>query len=141
MRKKARTGQPMVKALACGLLEDNGRFLFLKRIDRYGTERIELPCVLVYSGRSPVAEIKTEFARQTGLDAEMHEIIFEARHNAGTRRRKNWVPCMVFKFTAKERKVKVSEEFSGFRWLSFDDAKKQKPARTLEWMRKALRKE
>lgn len=133
-RRRMKTGTPLPKALACGMLEDNGRVLFLLRKDEHGTERVEMPCVLVPSGRSPVAEIRMEFARQTGIDGEVHEITIEGRHNAGTRRRKAFAPALVFKITAKQRNAKPSPEFSGFRWLSLDDAKKQKLSRNTEWL-------
>ena len=126
----------MLKCLACGVIEDGGRVLFLKRKDERGIERVGLPCVLVVSGRSPVAEIKAEFGRQTGIDAQIHEIILESRHNAGTRRRKEWIPCLAFKFTAKNMRAKPAPEFSGFRWLTLDDAKKERLSRESEWIRK-----
>lgn len=135
--RRMKTGTPLPKALACGMLEDAGRALFLLRVDEHGTERVEMPCVLVPSGRSPVAEIRAEFARQTGIDGEVHEIAIEARHNAGTRRRRAWVPCLVFRITAKQRNARPSQEFSGFRWLSLDGAKKQKLSRNSEWLRNA----
>lgn len=134
--RKVRTGQPLVKALVCGLLEDDNRILFLRYIDNHGIERVEMPCVLVYSGKSSVAQIKTEFQRQTGLDAEIHEVIIETKYNAGSRRKKNWVPCLVFKVTAKNKRARPSGEFSGFKWLSLEDVKKQKLGRKLEWLRK-----
>ncbi|MBD3210682.1 hypothetical protein GF318_04850 [Candidatus Micrarchaeota archaeon] len=136
MRKRVLGVKPVIKALACGLLGDGGRYLFLKQVDRHGIERLTLPCVLVYSGRSPVAELRGEFPGQTGIDGEIHEIIYEGRYNAGTRRRKNWVPCLVFKVTAKKRRAAPSSEFSGFRWLSLEDAKKQKLGRKSEWLKK-----
>lgn len=135
-RRKVPTGQPMPKALACGMLEDEGRVLFLKRRDSRGIERLELPCVLVPSGRSPVAEIRERFQQQTGIEAVVHEIIIESRHNAGSRKRRNWVPCLVFKMTARERRARPSEEFSGFKWMSLEDARKEKLGRTLEWLRR-----
>jgi hypothetical protein len=136
MRKKVKTGTPMLKCLACGMIEDGGRILFLKRKDRFGIERLEIPCVLVPSGRSPVAEIKAEFNRQTGLDAQIHEIIIESKHNAGSRRRRSWVPCLVFKFSAKNMRAKPAPEFSGFRWMKLEDVKKEKLSRNCEWIRK-----
>jgi hypothetical protein len=102
-------------------------------------ERIELPCVVVPSGRSPFAEIKDAFQRLTGIDGEVGEIVLEARHNAGSRKRKFWVPCLVFRITAKNRTTKPSTDFSGFRWLPFNEAKKQdnvKLGRNLEWLRR-----
>jgi hypothetical protein len=118
------------------MIEDGERVLFLKRKDRYGIERIELPCTLVVSGKSPVAEIKSEFGRQTGLDVQIHEIEIETKHNTGSRRRKNWVPCLVFRFTAKKMNAKPAQEFSGFKWMKIEDAKKEKLGRNAEWIRK-----
>jgi hypothetical protein len=136
-RRRVLTGTPMPKALACGMLEDEGRVLFLVRRDEHGTERIELPCVLVPSGRSPFAEIKTEFVRQSGIDGQVHEIVLEGVHNAGTRKRKIRVPCLVFKVTARERRAKPANEFSGFRWLPLDEARKQRLGRKAEWLLRA----
>lgn len=135
-RRKIPTGTPLPKALACGMLEDEGRVLFLLHKDRHGIERIEMPCVVVPSGRSAFAEIKERFREQTGIEGEVHEIIFEQRFNAGSRKRKHWIPCLVFKITARKRRAKPSEEFSGFRWLTIEDAKKQKLSRRAEWVRK-----
>lgn len=134
--RRMKTGTPLPKALACGMLEDNGRVLFLVRADERGVERIELPSVVVPSGRSPVAEIRSEFLRQTGIDGEVHEAVLEGRHNAGSRKRRAWVPALVFKITAKQRNARPSAEFSGFRWLSLDDAKKERLGRSLEWLRR-----
>jgi hypothetical protein len=134
------TGTPMAKALACGMLEDGGRVLFLVRKDANGIERIEMPCVLVFSGRSPHAEIKDAFPKMTGIDAEVHEIIIEGRHNSGSRKRRSLVPVLVFKITARNRTAKPSGEFSGFKWLSLDDAKGQRLCRNAEWLRKEMRR-
>ncbi|MFH0737756.1 MAG: hypothetical protein V1827_04090 [Candidatus Micrarchaeota archaeon] len=134
-RRRIPTGTPIPKALACGWLEDGGRVLFLVRTDRSGIARIELPCVLVPSGRSPFADIKEAFGRLTGIaDFEVHEPIAEGRHNAGSRRRRSFVPAMAFKISARNRTAKPSSEFSGFRWLSLDDAKKERLGWNLEWL-------
>lgn len=138
-RQRSLTGTPIPKALACGMLEDGGRVLFLVKMDERGIERIEMPCVLVPSGRSPFAEIKEAFPRLTGIDGEIHEIVLEGRHNTGSRKRKSIVPCLVFRITARNRMAKPSSEFSGFRWLSMDDAKKQRLTRNAEWMWKETR--
>lgn len=133
-RRRVPTGTPIPKALACGMLEDGGRILFLVRTDRNGTEKIELPSVLVPSGRSPFAEIKEAFGKQTGIaDYEVQEVVLEARHNAGSRKRRMKVPVLVFKITARVRTAKPAPEFSGFRWLSLDDAKKRRRGRDFEW--------
>ena len=142
MRRKIPTGTPLPKALACGMLEDGGRIFFLVRTGRNGIEKIELPCVLVRSGRSPFADIKEAFGEFTGIvDYEVHDIVLEARHNAGSRKRKNWVPVLVFKITARNRTAKPSDGFSGFRWLTLEDAKKKRRGRNLEWFLKARKPE
>ncbi|MFH1222564.1 MAG: NUDIX hydrolase [Candidatus Micrarchaeota archaeon] len=135
MRKKIATGTPMVKALACGILEDSGRVLFLKRFDEHGIERLELPSILVPSGKDPVSLLVAAFKEQTGIDAELCDLLFERRHNAGTRRRKNFVPCLVFSFKTKKAVAKPATEFSGFKWLSVEDAKRSKLGRNSEWLR------
>jgi hypothetical protein len=122
------------------MLEDGGRVLFLVRTDERGVERIEMPCVLVPSGRSPFAEIKEAFHRMTGIDAEIHEVVVEGRHNTGSRKRRSIVPCMVFKVSARNRTARPSKEFSGFRWLSIDDARRQRLTRNAEWMNKETRR-
>jgi len=139
-RRKIPTGTPLPKALACGMLEDDGRILFLIRKDLNGNEKLELPCIIVPSGRSPVAEIKEAFRIQSGIDGEIQEIIHEFKFNAGSRRRKSWIPCLVFKVVARERRAKPSSEFSGFKWMAIEKAKKERLSRKSEFlikMRKA----
>lgn len=123
------------KALACGMLRDNERILFLVKKDRHGTERIELPSVEIYGEEDPVKKLTEEFKRQTGIDAEIREIKMQKRYNAGSRRRKHWIPCMIFSMRAKSTKAKVSSEFSGFKWITLEKAKEMKLGRKAEWIR------
>jgi hypothetical protein len=140
-RRKVLTGTPIPKALACGMLEDGGRVLFLVRSERGGNgqaiERFELPCILVPSGRSPFADMKIEFERQTGIECQVHEVVREGRHNAGSRKRRQWVPLLVFKITARTMRAKPSQEFSGFRWIRIDEAKKLRLSRNSEWLKRS----
>ena len=123
------------KALVCGMLEDGGRILFLIMKDQQGTERLEIPCFLAYSD-ADVMRLAQEFREQTGIDGEVGEITIQTKNNAGSRKKKSWVPCLVFRMTAKNRTAKPTKRFSGFRWLSLDDAKKQKLWRNTEWILK-----
>jgi hypothetical protein len=118
------------------MLEDNGRVLFLIKKDERGTERLTMPCVLVPSGRSPFAEIKEAFPRMTGIDAEIHEITIESRHNSGSRKRRSFVPVLVFRVSAKNRFARPSPEFSGFRWMKLEEAMASRLARECEWLRR-----
>lgn len=108
------------------------------RKDASGAERIELPCILVPSGRSPFAEIREAFGRLTGIaDCQVHETVLEGRFNAGSRKRRQFVPCLAFKVTARNRTARPASEFSGFRWLSLEDALALRLSRNLEWLRNA----
>jgi len=126
---------PLPSALACGLLEDGDRALFLVRIDEKGQERLEMPCVEVMAGENPVAAIATAFRAQTGIDAQVHGIKFERRHNAGTRKRRALVPALVFELSAKSHALKLAPEFSGYRWLEQKDLAGKRLSRKSEWLR------
>ena len=137
--RKMKTLVPIIKALAVAALEDNERYLFLIRKDVNAVERIELPSVVVPSGKSPVAEIKSEFTRQTSIDGQIEGIIAQSTYNSGSRKRRALVPVLIFKVTAKERFAKPSNEFSGFKWLSLGQAKKEKLTRNAEWLLRGWR--
>ena len=133
MRKIIAIPQPV--ALAAGLLEDGGRGLFLVRRNLKGVETVELPCVLLMKGDNPVAQLTEAFRHQTGIDPQVHEILFEKRHNAGSRKRRNFVPVLVFRITAKSASAKPSKEFSGIKWIASEDLGKFKPSRNCDWLR------
>jgi len=133
MRKHALPPAP--SALAVGLLEDIDRALFLVRKDARGEERLEMPCIEVMPGEDPVAALAAAFRAQTGIDAAVHEIRFQKRHNAGTRKRKAIVPALVFKVTAKRTVCQPSSEFCGYRWLEQKDLAGKKLSKKSEWLR------
>jgi len=122
-------------AIAAGLLEDGQRALFLARKNALGQELLEIPCVEVMAGDNPVAALCTAFRAQTGIDAEVHEILFQRRHNAGTRKRRAAIPVLVFKVTAKSHAVRPAQGFCGYRWLAPEDMAGKKLSRKSEWLR------
>ncbi|MGV8176229.1 MAG: hypothetical protein ACP5NX_00305 [Candidatus Bilamarchaeaceae archaeon] len=121
-------------ALACGLLKDGGRILFMLKRDAQGRGSVELPCVEIFGKEDPVLKLSVEFRRQTGIDAQVHEIIQEGRHNSGSRKRKKWVPALGFRMSAKEARAKPSSEFAGFAWLPMNEAEKIRASRNCEWL-------
>ena len=133
MRKHAQPAMP--SALAAGLLEDGERALFLVRKNALGEEMLEIPCVEVMAGENPVAALYAAFRAQTGMDAEVHEILFQRRHNAGTRKRRAFVPVLVFKLTAKSHAVRVAPEFCGYKWLPPKGILGKKLSKKTEWLR------
>jgi hypothetical protein len=120
--------------LACGILEDSNRILFLIRKNRIGTEYFELPHALLVKGDNPVTVLTKTFLSETGIDAQVHEIILEAKHNVGSRKRKKFIPAAAFRITAKSSRVSLSREFSGFRWVPRDKVGKLKLSRQAEWL-------
>lgn len=132
--KKGISQPALPSALAAGLLEDHERALFLIRRDSEGIETAELPCAFLQKGENPVASLSAEFRRQTGMDAQVHEVLFERKHNAGTRKRKAFVPVLVFKVTAKNTACRPSSEFSGYKWLERADLAKYRRAKNCLWL-------
>lgn len=123
-------------ALAYALLSDGGRILFLKQKDRFGVERIGLPSVWIEKDQDPVKRLTEAFLKQTGIDGQVHEAKSQSTHNIGSRKKKKFIPVLCFTVTAKSAQAKPSPEFSGYAWLSIDDAKKRKVSRTCEWLYK-----
>jgi hypothetical protein len=131
------------KAFACGMLKDGGRALFLLGKERFGRKRLLLPFVKIMGRADPVSEIKEAFAEQTGIDGQVHEVVFEGRYNAGSRKYKKWIPLLVFKISAKRMQAKPSDGFAGFKWLGIKDAlaKEKKKELFLErWVSELIRK-
>lgn len=132
----SRSGQKGApSAIAAGLLEDGERALFLARTDSLGRELLEIPCVEVAKGENPVAALASAFRQQAGIDAQVHEILFQRSHNAGSRKRKLWAPVLVFRVTAKSSVVRPSAEFCGYRWLAPKDMAGKRLSRKSEWLR------
>jgi hypothetical protein len=120
--------------LACGILEDSNRILFLIRKNKLGVEYFELPYALLVRGDNPVTVLTKTFLLQTGIDAQVHEIILEAKHNVGSRKKKKFITATAFKITSKSNRVTLSKEFSGFRWIPRDEVGKLKFSRQAEWL-------
>jgi len=134
MKEKKMVKAPEYAALACAVIEDGGRVLFLKRMEGE-RELLELPCVLVEKGRNPVAELKEWVMLKTSIDAQVHEPMMEGKHNAGSRKKKKWIPALGFRINAKNMSARVSPEFSGVKWISLEEAKKERLGRKAEWIR------
>jgi len=132
MRQKNFGKKP--SALVAGMLLDGERALFLVRKNSLGAETLELPCIFIYGGENPASAIVLEFARQTGIDAQAHEVMMNARHNVGTRKKKLFIPVLVFRIGAKKTNAKPSSEFSGYRWLEEKEMDARKLAKKCEWL-------
>jgi hypothetical protein len=125
---------PSYSSLACGLLQDGERYFFLKQKDRQGVERIGLPCAFLIHGQDPLKNLSEAFLEQTGIDGHVQGVVLKSRYNIGTRRNKRYIPVLGFFISSKSAKANVSKKFSGFCWLSLNDAKKKKLMRSCEWL-------
>ncbi len=126
------------KALAAGFLQDGKRAFFLC-VKTEGGMFLELPSVLLFGGDDPVAALSAVFREYAGIDAQVGNIVFEGRYNAGSRRRKEWIPALLFAASAKRKNAKVSPPYSGFRWLGFGEIASARLSRKSEWLRRAGR--
>ena len=77
--------------------------LFLKKMEGE-RELLELPCMLVEKGRNPVAELKEAVMRKTAIDAQVHEPALEGKYNAGSRKKKKWIPALGFRTIGLKRR-------------------------------------
>lgn len=124
---------PKPQALIVGALNDNGRHLFITRT--FGdSEILSLPSITILQGSDPISALSDLFQKQFGIDAQVHEVIYQTSHNSGSRKKKRWIPVLVFRITTKSAFAKPAPG-TGFIWLSLEDARKRKLARESEWMR------
>ncbi|MBI2079265.1 hypothetical protein HYT84_00750 [Candidatus Micrarchaeota archaeon] len=138
MRKRMNTFQPLPKALSCGIIEDNGRILFRVFQDEHGINRVETPCVLVLSGESITAKLKAKLSEILENNVEIGEPIAEFFYNAGSRKKKNLIPCVVFKIQTFGR-IEVRKK-SEFRWLRIEETKDMRKTKESEWLNRFMRK-
>lgn len=115
MRKHALPPRP--SALICAALQDGKRILFLVRQNHEGKEEIALPCVEVMKGDDQVGAIVAEFNRATGIDGHVAGTAFTGEYNAGSRKRRAWIPAIAFKFEAKNTQAKCAAMLSSYKIL------------------------
>ncbi|MEW6749020.1 MAG: hypothetical protein AB1295_04910 [Candidatus Micrarchaeota archaeon] len=119
------------KALICGMLEEDGKVLFLKR-----EGGIELPSVFGSLGADPLSQMTEAFKKQSGIKAECGDVVIESRYEleAGLR-----IPCLVFSMKRlREGEPEPATVYSGFEWLTMDEARKRKPAPKGTWLKEPM---
>ncbi|VVC71868.1 Uncharacterised protein [uncultured archaeon] len=134
MPKKRVLAKPP-ELIACALIEDNGRILFLKSKSADGKDLISLPCAPVPKGGNPVQILSEAVKEQAGIDAHVQAPALKGRLNVGTRKSKYWIPAIAFTTTSKSLRASPSPPFTGTAWLSAIDALKKRFSRTSEWLR------
>ncbi|MDD5317202.1 MAG: hypothetical protein PHF51_00545 [Candidatus ainarchaeum sp.] len=134
MRKK-RLPAKLPELLACALIEDGGRILFMKTKSPDGREAITLPCTPVPKGGNPVQLLAQAVKAQAGIDAHVQAPALKGRLNAGTRKAKRWIPAIAFSTTAKSYRARPAPPFTGSVWLTAIDALAKRFTRASEWLR------
>lgn len=118
------------KALICGMLEKDGKALFLKRKGQDG-EGIEMPSVFGTLSADPLSQLAEGFRKQAGIKAEPGQIIIEGRHEYEGAH----IPCLVFSMKPlREDEPEPGSAFSGFEWLSLEDAKMRRHSAKGKWL-------
>ncbi len=120
------------KALICGMLELEGKALFLKRKEA-GAEGIEMPSVYGTLGADPVSQLAEAFKKQTGIKADAGQVVLESRHEYEGAH----IPCLVFRMTPIDEggiEPEPSGVYSGFVWLALEDAKLKRHAPKGKWL-------
>lgn len=119
----------MGKVLLCALLEDGGRALFVEKA--FGESvKYSLPCVLADEADDPVKALAAAVMAQTGIDVQVGSIVFTGKHNAGSRRRKQFVGALAFACSAKRYSTRVKS-----RWFRSADVSSLKLSREAEWLK------
>ncbi len=125
------------RALVCGLLESEGKALFLLRRDESGVERLELPWIYGTIAADPVGAMGEAFRKQTGIKARAERIAFESKEDIGEEGRPDIVPVIVFSM-ASDRKAMAelypAHEYSGSLWLTMDEAKLRPLGKHARWL-------
>jgi hypothetical protein len=120
------------KALICGMLEHDGKALFLKRKELDG-ESIEMPSVFGILSADPISQLAEAFKKQTGMHADVGPVVFESRHEyEGVH-----IPCLVFRMSLlhpDQTEPEPAGVYSGFVWLALEDAKLRKHAPKGRWL-------
>ena len=128
------TSAPEPVALVCGILEDCGRVLFLKRQHSLGGDALELPSLLITKADNPATSLASAFREKTGIDGQVHEVLFESKYNVGSRKRKKTIPVLCFRISAKNTSARHGNGFTGYAWVSLEDARRMRRSRNTEWL-------
>jgi hypothetical protein len=120
------------KALICGMLEHEGKALFLKRKELDG-ESIEMPSVFGILSADPISQLAEAFKKQTGIKADVGQVVFESRHEyEGVH-----IPCLVFRMNPLDGgppEPEPSGPYSGYEWLALEDARLRNHAPKGRWL-------
>ncbi len=125
------------RALICGLLEKDGKALFLLRKDEDGVERIELPWIYGTIAADPVGALGEAFRKQTSVKVHAERIIYEGKEDIGEEGHPDLVPVLVFSMIAGRKPMEEpypAAGYSGYLWLSIEEAKKRPLGKHARWL-------
>ncbi len=120
------------KALVCGMLEEEGKALFLLRKES-GKGGIEMPAVYGSLRADPVSQLAEAFKKQTGIKAEVGPVVIEGRHE----HEGSHIPCLVFRMLPLREgplEPDPASMYSGFVWLTMEEARLRPHAPKGGWL-------
>jgi len=127
------------ESLACALIEDGGRVLFLVSRSRDGREELSLPSILLKKGEDPVSSLAAAVRAQTGIDAHVQSPVLQGMFNSGSKRNRKLIAAIAFSVTSKSYSAKPGAGFTSAVWLKAEDAKAKRFSRASEWLRNCAR--
>lgn len=125
------------RALICGMLEREGKVLFLMRKDSGGAGRIEMPWIYGTLAGDPVGALGEAFRKQTSVKAHAESIAMEGREDIGEPGSPDIVPVLVFRMAADRRPMEEPYPAKGYDacvWLGMDEARGKPLGKHARWL-------
>lgn len=125
------------RALICGMLEREGRALFLMKGDADGEGRIEMPWIYGTLSGDPVGALGEAFRKQTSVKVHAERIVMEGKEDIGEPGRPDIVPVLVFRMVADRRPLEEPYPAKGYDaclWLALDEARRMPLGAHARWL-------
>ena len=119
-----------VEILVCGMLEKDGKVLFISRKED-GIEKFELPCIIGTQRGDPVSALAEGFRKQTDIKVEVRNIVKEGDFElqGGTEH------YVIFGVESENKDVSPCGGYTGYGWFTFDEIKKKNVTSRFRWLR------
>ncbi len=125
------------RALICGMLEKDGKALFLVKKGADGTARIEMPWIYGTLAGDPVGALGEAFRKQTSVKVHAERIVMEGKEDIGEPGMPDIVPVLVFVVVADRSPMEEPYPAKGFDaciWLSMDEARQRPLGPHARWL-------
>ncbi len=120
------------RAVVCGMLERDGKALFLSRKGPDGEERFELPWVIGTTRADPIGQIAEAYQKKTDIKVRTGDLFIESEVEEDGR----MLPVLVFRMETDAETLAPypGGGYTGFRWMSLEAAKKERLGAMARWL-------